>query len=176
MPLNRIAQRLFMPLAAGTLAACAIVPKPDNQTRAGFSMERMTVEGCVPATDQPPVLVKAKAPDYPVKRRIVGEEGFTELQYDITITGTVDNVVNLNSSHPAFYARGGAGLAVRAGRQRRQSGARHLQAAAKLHEVATPATPQRPAAHRYGSVQRAPIAQHGDDHDGDGEGRHRQQR
>ena len=87
-----------------TLAACSAPPPNPNESRAGNRLEARTFDFCLPQTETPPRLVSGKAPVYPVNRMLAGEDGYTTIEFDIGEDGTTSNFVQIESSHPKFYA------------------------------------------------------------------------
>lgn len=92
-------------VAAFTVSACCnIAPRPEERIRWDWPLEARTIETCAPAPTTLPILREGRSPKYPVRREILREEGYSKVQFEISVGGTAENIVDLGSSHPAFFA------------------------------------------------------------------------
>lgn len=86
------------------ISACAPAPTNPDVSRADQQLPSQHYDICEPKTQPPPKLLEGRAPLYPVNRLIAGHDGYAVIAFDITPEGLTKNFVNVESSHPKFYA------------------------------------------------------------------------
>ena len=90
-------------LAVALLAACTALPPDPDSYDSGDKMEERYFTGCEPQTEVPPKLTSGRVPVYPGIRLMYGQGGYATVAFDVTPEGRVENLTNIESSHPAFY-------------------------------------------------------------------------
>ena len=91
-------------LCVPLISACAPAPTDPNMKRADEQLPSQYYDICEPRTQPPPKLLEGRAPIYPVNRLVAGHDGYAVIEFDITPEGKTKNFVNVDSSHPKFYA------------------------------------------------------------------------
>ncbi len=94
---------VWLLLSLAMIAACTVVPPEPNTSRPDQRLQGRYFDQCEPRTETPAKLIAGRTPLYPVNRYLAEEDGHTDVAFDITALGRVENLTRIGSSHPSFY-------------------------------------------------------------------------